>query len=99
MSRQTELNAAALIESHPLFRGRGRWIECRCLGGSLYLSGKLPSFYLKQLVQELLRELEGIERIENGIVVASPVGEVECKSVSDTKQPCQELGCDIRQPR
>ena len=41
---------------------------------ALYLSGQLPTFYLKQLVQEILRRLPGVQSIRNEIVVVSPYG-------------------------
>jgi hypothetical protein len=75
--RPIEIAAEALLEQHPHFRGRSRWVRCRFRNGRLFLDGVLPSFYLKQLAQETLRGLEGVERLDNRIVVASPVGEVE----------------------
>ncbi len=92
MSRQTELRAAKALECHPSFRGRGRWIQCRCLNQCLQLNGKLPTYYLKQLVQEILRDLDGVDCIDNRIVVASPVGEVDQQA-----SPVDvELGLDTR---
>ncbi len=92
VSRQIELRAAEALECHPCFRGRGRWIQCRCLNRCLQLSGKLPSFYLKQLVQEVLRDLDGVDCIDNRIVVASPVGEVDQQGPPNEV----ELGPDAR---
>lgn len=81
MSGETENRASSLLEANPHFRGRGRWVTCRCSNGQLYLEGKLPSFYLKQLAQETLRDLEGIKQIENRIVVADPRGAINgCRS-------------------
>ena len=62
---------------------RSHWVLVRCEDRCLTLSGKLPSYYLKQLAQEALRNLVGIDRIENRIGVASPVGEVK---------PCEQSG-------
>ncbi len=42
--------------------------------GVLTIRGRLRSFYLKQLVQELLRNLDGVERIENRADVVSATG-------------------------
>ncbi len=50
-------------------------MHCNCRNRCLRLEGCVPSFYLKQLAQEAVRDLKGIDRIENQIVVASPVGE------------------------
>ena len=69
--------ARATLESHPHFRGRSQWVQIRYRDGRLSLGGRLPSFFLKQLAQEALRQLDGVETIENQIVVASPNGHLE----------------------
>jgi len=69
-----ELQVFRTLESDTRFRGRSRWIQCRCLDGKLYLTGKLPTYYLKQLVQETLRRLKGVEQIVNGIDVVTLIG-------------------------
>ena len=74
--RTREGEAAELLESHSHFRGRGLSVECKCNGQILRLDGSLPSFYLKQLAQEALRQLQGVVRIDNQIVVANAVVEV-----------------------
>lgn len=95
---EIEYRATRLLESHPNFQGRSQWIHCRYSNGLLNVSGKLPSFYLKQIAQEVLRELEGVDQIENRIVVASPVGEIRCSGnsfaanqpqIADQSIPCQ----------
>jgi len=55
--------------------------RCRCdsIGieyqkGDLVLMGRLPSFYLKQVLQTVLRGLPGVERIDNRVDVVSPTG-------------------------
>ena len=42
--------------------------------GRLVLYGKVPSFYLKQNLQELLREIPHVERIVNNVDVVSSTG-------------------------
>ena len=42
--------------------------------GVLILQGRLPSFYLKQVLQTLLRDLEGVEQIDNQVEVVSATG-------------------------
>lgn len=42
--------------------------------GTLTLQGCVPSFYLKQVLQELLRDLAQIDRIENDVAVVSSTG-------------------------
>ena len=62
--------ALATLESHPHFRGRSQLIRMRYRNHCLYLSGKLPSYFLKQIAQEALRQLDGVDSIDNQIVVA-----------------------------
>lgn len=42
--------------------------------GILTLEGRLPSFYLKQVLQTLLRDLDGVTRIDNRVDVVSSTG-------------------------
>jgi osmotically-inducible protein OsmY len=48
-----------------------RQVACKYQDGVLLLQGHLSSFYEKQLAQESLRDLEGVERIVNKIEVDS----------------------------
>ena len=47
-------------------------ISCECLNGVVVLRGCLPTYYLKQVAQEVVAHLEGVERIDNQIEVVSP---------------------------
>lgn len=69
-----EKRAADLLNAHPHFQGRNRWVQCRFANDRMYLTGTVPSFYLKQMAQEALRQLDGVEEIVNRIVVVSPTG-------------------------
>src|SRR5437763_588254 len=40
--------------------------------GAVVLSGCLPSYYLKQVAQTVVAQVEGVRRIENRIQVVSP---------------------------
>ena len=64
-----ETRILELLESHIRFRGKTRFIRCRVDGKRLRLDGCLPSFFLKQLMQEALRSVPGIEEIDNRVVV------------------------------
>ena len=44
-------------------------ISCTYQDGVLVLQGTLPTYYLKQLAQETIVRMEGVERIENQIQV------------------------------
>src|SRR5262245_24327609 len=44
-------------------------VSCDCRGGVLVLRGCLPTYYLKQVAQEVVAHLEGVEGVENQIQV------------------------------
>ena len=67
---RVERRADGILDGHPHFRGSDQWVQCRCSNRVLKLDGCLPSYFLKQLAQEALRDLEGISRIENRIAVS-----------------------------
>lgn len=46
-----------------------RGIKCRFERGKLLLSGRVPSFYHKQLAQETVRNLPGVDEIVNDVMV------------------------------
>jgi osmotically-inducible protein OsmY len=49
-----------------------RDISCDVDGDGLSLHGRLPSYYLKQVAQALVAEVEGVERVVNMIKVSAP---------------------------
>lgn len=75
-TNRTDLVALARqqLESHPHFRGRTGGVQIELCGRTLVLSGRLPTFYLKQLVQEAIRRLPGVQHVRNEIDVVSPYG-------------------------
>jgi|GEM_PF-3023358 len=50
---------------HPHFRGRSNCIQIRARGGVVRVEGRLPSWYLKQLLQEAIRRIPGVRRVSN----------------------------------
>ena len=74
--RRLESQAQRCLAQHPHFLAKNQFVSIRCEGRRLRLTGCLPSFFLKQLAQEALRDLAGIDHIDNQIVVASPWGQV-----------------------
>ena len=46
-------------------------VSCDCRDGTLYLRGHTHSFYRKQLAQEAVRRLDGVETVVNEIKVDS----------------------------
>jgi hypothetical protein len=47
-------------------------VACDCRGGVLVLRGRLPSYYLKQVAQEAVARLEGVQAVDNQIQVVAP---------------------------
>jgi hypothetical protein len=62
------------LEIHPHFRGRMSGLSIEQRGKTLCLSGRLPTFYLKQLVQETVRHIPGVQGIHNDISVVNATG-------------------------
>ncbi len=56
------------IQASPLRAWRGH-LQVTFHDGALVLSGHLPSFYLKQVLQTIMRGLPGVERVENQVRV------------------------------
>jgi hypothetical protein len=72
----TDLSSLARnhLEHHPHFRGRLAGLRIEHRGKTLFLSGRVPTFYLKQLVQEAVRYLPGVQHVRNEIDVVNPTG-------------------------
>ena len=56
------------------FTRHWREIECDFRDGVLTLRGNVPTFYLKQVLQSILKELPGVKRIDNRVDVVSAEG-------------------------
>jgi hypothetical protein len=65
------LLARESLECHPHFRGRTSSLKIEQKGRMLRLTGKLPTFYLKQMVQEAVRHIPGVQGVLNDITVVS----------------------------
>ena len=75
----TELLAPGLVslvraglELHPHFRGRASLLAIGLVDQTIVLSGLLPSYYLKQLLQEAIRGVPGVVEIDNHVLVMRP---------------------------
>ena len=62
------------IESHSHFRNRGDQFELVPIEDVLVIRGRVPSFYLKQLLQIALKNIDGVRRIDNQVEVVSSSG-------------------------
>jgi osmotically-inducible protein OsmY len=50
-----------------------RDVDCMARDDEVYLQGRLPSYFLKQLAQEIASGVEGVRRVVNRIDVLRPV--------------------------
>ena len=81
------------LENHPHFRGRSSWVQARSRGNVLRLSGCLPSFYLKQLVQSIARTVPNVQRVVNRIWVRDACG------TSPSLGVIRETDLSVRKPK
>jgi len=60
------------LEQHPHFRGRASLVQIELVEGTIVLSGRLPSYHLKQLLQEAIRLMPDVTDIDNRVLVMWP---------------------------
>ena len=63
--------AYAILDAHTHFRGRAGRFELVCRDDVLVVRGAVPSYYLKQVLQSVLKEVDGVRRIDNQVTVVS----------------------------
>jgi len=59
------------LEQDRYFRGRSSLFRMEVRNGVVIVSGRVPSFYLKQLLQEAIRKIPGVTDIDNRVEVVS----------------------------
>jgi hypothetical protein len=57
------------LDSYPQFRGRTHLLQIEAISGSVVVSGRVPTYYLKQLLQEAIRAIPDVTHIENRVDV------------------------------
>ncbi len=78
-----QLDAIALVQRlDSAIKGNphlsGHQVFCSEEGGTVILQGRVRSYYQKQMAQEALRNLEGVERIVNDLQVDWLTTTVSC---------------------
>ena len=68
---QVAMRARDVISRHAHFRGRAHSFEFECSKNVLVIRGRVPTFYLKQLLQDALKQIEGVRRIDNRVDVVA----------------------------
>jgi hypothetical protein len=71
-------DARELLSRHPLFHGRVHLFTLEADDGALIVTGSVPTFYLKQMLQAALRDVRGAARILNRVEVLSANGVSSC---------------------
>jgi hypothetical protein len=66
--------AHEIVAEHDHFRGRADCFTFTQRGDVLYVTGRVPTYYLKQVLQTALQELDGVSRIENRVDVVCSNG-------------------------
>jgi hypothetical protein len=66
--------AKILIESHPHFVGRSRLFKFEYTEETLVICGAVPTFYLKQMLQSTLKNLDGVRLLDNRVSVDTSHG-------------------------
>jgi hypothetical protein len=62
------------LQNNEHFRGRRLDLTFELRDDVLMIHGQVPSFYLKQLLQTVLRDIQCVQRIENYVDVVSSNG-------------------------
>jgi len=64
------------LEEHSHFRGRSSLFTIELVHATIVVSGRLPSYYLKQLFDELLAGIPSPAEIDNQVNVSWPDSEL-----------------------
>lgn len=69
--RGIEIRVATTIIGHPQLSRLSPQLSFYFTDGCLMIAGQVPSFYLKQVVQEVARKIDGVRTVENRIEVSN----------------------------
>jgi hypothetical protein len=69
-----EQRACDIVDRHCHFQRRASQFEFQYEENILIVRGSVPTFYLKQLLQSALRDLDGVLAIDNQVQVVSSQG-------------------------
>jgi hypothetical protein len=72
-----------------------RDVTCVASDGVLYLSGRVPTYYLKQLAQEIAAGVDGVRLVINSIEVTAPAGQPNVGHDPTTNPAQPESGPNI----
>jgi hypothetical protein len=72
MSVETDSKVSRIrerLDSHPHFRGRTHLLQIEAISGSVVVSGRVPTYHLKQLLQEVIKAIPDVAHIDNRVSV------------------------------
>jgi hypothetical protein len=69
-----EEHAREILANHSHFIGRTQAFDFEIRDDILIVRGRVPSFYLKQMLQNALKNLPGVRWIDNRVTVVSDYG-------------------------
>ena len=61
--------AQELVAHNPYFHGRSQLFKFDFVDGVLVVDGRVPTFYLKQLLQHTVQQMSGVRRVDCRVVV------------------------------
>jgi hypothetical protein len=82
--RRVEISAREAVAKHTHFHGRADCFDFQYREQVLVVRGAVPSYYLKQLLQSALKELQGVSRVDNLVAVVACDGLSSVCEVSAT---------------
>jgi len=78
------------LSHHNHFHGHLDTLSIDYRDETLVLQGKVPTFYLKQVLQEILRNVPGVRNISNRVDVVSPRGISSVNNSNSENRRCHE---------
>ena len=69
-----EIRARRLLQQDCPYASYFNQVTLQFDNGVLILRGRVPTFYLKQMLQTWLRDLDGVKQIDNRVDVISATG-------------------------
>jgi hypothetical protein len=70
-NRRVEISAREAVAKHTHFHGRADCFDFQCREQVLVVRGAVPSFCLKQVLQSVLKELQGVSWVDNQVTVVA----------------------------
>lgn len=71
LPEELERRVRTAVNKHEMFRGRANNFDFTLRDHVLTLRGKVPSFYLKQMLQTVVKKIDGVQAVNNRVEVIS----------------------------